>query len=96
MLRLIAALDPPTAGQIAVFGQDLAQLARPAGFRRTQVGLVFQLHNLLPQLSAQQNVEIAMFGVQRDRHARQPPRPIGSTSRPEIDHHAVSTPYDAV
>jgi putative ABC transport system ATP-binding protein len=40
-----------------------------SGYRRTQVGLVFQLHNLLPHLTAAQNVEIAMFGTHRGRRA---------------------------
>ena len=70
LLHLIAALDAPTSGTVTVFGQDLAHLRNPAAFRRAQVGLIFQLHNLMPQLSAQQNVEIAMFGQQRQRRER--------------------------
>jgi putative ABC transport system ATP-binding protein len=70
LMHLIASLDVPTSGSVRVFGQDLAFLPAVSRFRRTQIGLVFQLHNLLPQLSAQQNVEIAMFGVTRDRHQR--------------------------
>jgi len=73
LLHLLAALDVPTSGTVEVFGEDLAHLRSPAQFRRTSVGLVFQLHNLLPQLTAAQNVEIAMFGRLRDRterHAR--------------------------
>jgi putative ABC transport system ATP-binding protein len=70
LLHLLAALDSPTSGTVEVLGADLAELRNPARFRRTRVGLVFQLHNLLPQLSAQQNVEVAMFGVTRDRHQR--------------------------
>jgi putative ABC transport system ATP-binding protein len=73
LLHLVAALDSPTAGAIEVFGQDVRRLRRPAAFRRVTVGLVFQLHNLLPQLTAAQNVEVAMFGVQHsraDRHRR--------------------------
>jgi len=60
LLHLVAALDVPTSGTIIVSGRDL----RSAGnerFRRTEVGLVFQLHNLLPHLNALENVEIAMF-----------------------------------
>ncbi|HSR26231.1 MAG TPA: ATP-binding cassette domain-containing protein, partial [Candidatus Eisenbacteria bacterium] len=73
LLHLLAALDQPTSGRIEVDGQDLSALADPAGFRRTRVGLVFQLHNLLPQLTAAQNVEVAMFGTghsRRERRAR--------------------------
>jgi len=70
LVHLLAALDEPTAGTVEVFGENLATLRDPARFRRHRVGVVFQLHNLLPQLSAQQNVEIAMFGVIRDRRMR--------------------------
>jgi putative ABC transport system ATP-binding protein len=70
LLHLLAALDVPTSGTVEVFGDDLAHLRSPAQFRRTSVGLVFQLHNLLPQLTATQNVEIAMFGRLRDRAER--------------------------
>jgi putative ABC transport system ATP-binding protein len=70
LLHLLAALDVPTSGTVEVFGDDLAHLRSPAQFRRTSVGLVFQLHNLLPQLTAAQNVEIAMFGRLRDRAQR--------------------------
>ncbi|HEY2983387.1 MAG TPA: ABC transporter ATP-binding protein [Jatrophihabitantaceae bacterium] len=70
LLHLLAALDVPTSGTVEVFGDDLAHLRSPAQFRRTSVGLVFQLHNLLPQLTAAQNVEIAMFGRLRDRAER--------------------------
>ena len=60
LLHLVAALDVPTSGTIIVNGHDL----RSAGndrFRRSEVGLVFQLHNLLPHLNALENVEVAMF-----------------------------------
>ncbi len=67
LLHLMAALDRPTSGTVEVFGQDLATLRSPSAFRRSSVGLVFQLHNLLPQLSAANNVEIAMFGQRRRR-----------------------------
>jgi len=70
LLHLLAALDVPTSGTVEVFGEDLVHLRSPAQFRRTSVGLVFQLHNLLPQLTAAQNVEIAMFGRLRDRAER--------------------------
>ena len=70
MLHLLAALDQPTSGTILVGGEDLGRLRSPSRYRREQVGLIFQLHNLLPQLSALQNVEIAMFGTGRSMSAR--------------------------
>jgi len=70
MLHLIAALDRPTTGVIRVTGMDLSHMRNLPAYRRTHVGLVFQLHHLIPQLSAAQNVEIAMFGTGRSRAER--------------------------
>ena len=70
MLHLIAALDRPTSGVIRVGGVDLARERDLPGYRRHHIGLVFQLHNLLPQLSAVQNVEVAMFGTDLSRRER--------------------------
>jgi len=75
LLHLIAALDRPTSGTIAVDGTDLHRIHDLNEFRRRKVGLVFQLHNLLPNLGARENVEVAMFGTgvsrseQRERAA---------------------------
>ncbi len=75
LLHLLASLDVPTSGRIIVNGRDL----RSAGndrFRRQEIGLVFQLHNLLPNLTAMENVQIPMFGTgtkhaERLRRARE-------------------------
>jgi putative ABC transport system ATP-binding protein len=61
LLHLIAALDHPTTGRIVVNGRDLT-MAGNDRYRRMDIGLVFQLHNLLPNLTAVENVEVAMFG----------------------------------
>jgi putative ABC transport system ATP-binding protein len=71
MLHLIAALERPTSGTLRVGGVDVTRLKNPSAYRREQIGLVFQLHNLLPQLTAAQNVEIAMFGTKLSRTQRQ-------------------------
>ncbi|HSP39311.1 MAG TPA: ABC transporter ATP-binding protein [Frankiaceae bacterium] len=63
LLHLLAALDRPSSGSVQVFGQDLRRLPSPTRYRRTEVGIVFQLQNLIPQLTARENVEIAMFGT---------------------------------
>lgn len=64
LLHLVAALDRPSSGKILIHGRDLSQIRDLDHYRRFEVGLVFQLHNLLPNLTAIQNVEIAMFGNQ--------------------------------
>jgi ABC-type lipoprotein export system ATPase subunit len=70
LLHLIAALDRPDSGHIHVHGNDLDQLRDAAAYRRGAMGLIFQLHNLLPSLSAVENVEVPMFGTGRRRAAR--------------------------
>ncbi len=70
LLHLLAALDRPTAGSIRVDGRDLAHRHDLNRYRRS-IGLVFQLHNLLPHLAAVENVELALFGTHRsgaERH----------------------------
>ncbi|MDF1498994.1 MAG: ABC transporter ATP-binding protein [Anaerolineales bacterium] len=62
LLNLIGALDQPTEGKVFVSGQDLAEIKNLDEFRATTVGFVFQLHNLLPTLTARENVEVPMQG----------------------------------
>jgi ABC-type lipoprotein export system ATPase subunit len=68
ILNLIGALDTPDAGTIVVHGQRLDALDNASEYRATTVGFVFQAHNLLPTLSASENVQVSMFGRQ--------PRPV--------------------
>src|SRR6516225_2439738 len=70
ILNLIGALDTPDAGSIIVGGADLARLESPSTYRATTIGFVFQAHNLLPTLTASENVQVAMFG-RRPRHERE-------------------------
>jgi putative ABC transport system ATP-binding protein len=62
LLRLAGGLDRPTSGRILLAGRDLAALdeAGLAQARRQQVGFVFQQANLLPTLTAMENVAIAL------------------------------------
>lgn len=62
LLNLIGALDQPTSGKVLVDGQDLATIDDVDTFRAKTVGFIFQLHNLLPTLTAQENVEVPMVG----------------------------------
>jgi len=70
LLHLAAALDTPTSGHVLVGGRDLRGMRDVSGFRRNEVGLVFQLHNLLPQVSVLANIEVAMFGTRRSARER--------------------------
>ena len=62
LLNVIGALDRPTSGKVYIDGQDLAKIRNKDKFRAKTVGFVFQLHNLLPTLSALENVEVPMMG----------------------------------
>ena len=61
LLHLIAALDRPDSGEIHVAGHDLARERNLDHYRARQVGMIFQLHNLLPTLNALENVQVPMF-----------------------------------
>jgi putative ABC transport system ATP-binding protein len=77
LLNLIAGLDRPTSGSLRVFDHNLADLSREAlsVHRRKNVGMIFQSFNLIPTMTALENVALSMMfaGVpraQRERHAR--------------------------
>lgn len=62
LLNMIGALDKPTSGTVIVDSEDLATIEDVDRFRARTVGFVFQLHNLLPALTARENVEVPMHG----------------------------------
>jgi putative ABC transport system ATP-binding protein len=70
LLHLLAALDKPTSGTILINGTELSRRRDINRYRRSELGLVFQLHNLIPRLTARENVELAMFGTGRSAHTR--------------------------
>ena len=63
LLNLIAGIDRPTGGAIRVGGQALSQLSRNklAAWRARHVGYIFQLYNLIPVLTAFENVELPLL-----------------------------------
>jgi putative ABC transport system ATP-binding protein len=63
LLNLLAGIDRPTAGSIEVGGTDIARLGRTAlaRWRSGHVGYVFQLYNLVPVLTAYENVELPLL-----------------------------------
>jgi putative ABC transport system ATP-binding protein len=75
LLNLIAGIDKPSAGQIHVAGVDIARLsdAELAAWRAAHVGFIFQFYNLMPVLSAFENIELPLLltGLsRRDRRER--------------------------
>jgi putative ABC transport system ATP-binding protein len=74
LLNCLSGLDDINSGQIRIGGSDLAQLSDNARteFRAKQMGFIFQFYNLLPVLTAVENVELPLLvsGV-RPKHARE-------------------------
>jgi ABC-type lipoprotein export system ATPase subunit len=73
LLNMLGALDRPTSGQVLVNEEDLTAVRDLDAFRARTVGFVFQLHNLIPTLTARENVEVPMRGQPigaGDRHQR--------------------------
>lgn len=62
LLNILAALDAPSSGEVYVNGQNLLKIRNQDEFRAQTVGFVFQLHNLLPTMSALENVEVPLMG----------------------------------
>jgi len=62
LLHLIAAIDKPTAGQITVLGQDLRSLSdtQVARWRNAHIGFILQSFNLIPVLTAMENIELPL------------------------------------
>jgi len=82
LLNLIAGLDRATEGSLHMFGQDLAAMSslELSLHRRRNVGVIFQSFNLVPTMSAAENVALAMMfaGVARDERQRQAAHLLGA------------------
>jgi len=72
LLNLIAGIDQPTSGSLTIDGQDIAKLTRSrlAAWRAEHVGYIFQLYNLVPVLTAYENVELPLLLQPLSRKAR--------------------------
>lgn len=70
LLNMLGALDQPTSGEVWVAGENLAHLKNVDHFRAQTIGFIFQLHNLLPTLTALENVETPMIGQIANRKQR--------------------------
>ena len=72
LLNLIAGLDRPDKGEVIVAGTDIARLPinRASRYRAEQVGIIFQAYNLIPQLTALENVLLPMVALGRANRNR--------------------------
>lgn len=75
LLNLIAGIDSPTSGSLRIDGIELGSLSRNqlAAWRAVHVGYIFQLYNLVPVLTAYENVELPLLLqplTRKERHAR--------------------------
>jgi putative ABC transport system ATP-binding protein len=87
LINLIGALDRPDHGEIIVAGADVTKLSarNAARYRNERIGIVFQLYNLLPQLTALENVLTPMIPRGRfdPSHALELLKSVGLTDRAE-------------
>ena len=60
LLNLLGALDRPTRGEVVVNGAPLSKVRNLDRFRSQTIGFIFQMHNLIPTLTALENVEVPM------------------------------------
>ena len=75
LLNIVAGIDRPTSGELSVDGRTIEKLSRSAlaDWRRDHVGYIFQLYNLVPVLTAYENVELPLLLrplSRSDRHRR--------------------------
>jgi putative ABC transport system ATP-binding protein len=96
LFHIIGGLTPPTSGQVRVAGQDLASMTdgRRTLLRKRTVGFVFQKFNLLPNLTARDNIAVArhIAGMDRkpDPYFNEVLRLLGIANRLDHKPHALS------
>jgi putative ABC transport system ATP-binding protein len=73
LLNLVASIDQPDSGSISVAGTDITKLSRSrlANWRAANIGYIFQTHNLIPVLTAYENVELPLLLLPMSRAERQ-------------------------
>jgi putative ABC transport system ATP-binding protein len=63
LLNIIGTLDKPTSGRALIDGEDIAKMndGQLTKLRRHKIGFIFQFHNLIPVLSAQENIQLPLL-----------------------------------
>lgn len=92
LLNLIAGLDRPTSGEVIVCGQDLSRATEGelSRWRARYIGFIFQMYNLIPVLTAYENVELpltltSLSRRERDEHVKAALEVVGLAER--MDHY---------
>ncbi len=82
-LNILGGMDIPTSGQILVDGRDISQYKKKqlTSYRRTDIGFVFQFYNLVPNLTALENVELAAQVCKNSLDASQTLDKVGLSER---------------
>jgi putative ABC transport system ATP-binding protein len=72
LLNLLAGIDRPSAGKVLVDGSEISSMSESllAGWRSRQIGFVFQFYNLIPVLTAYENVELPLLLTRLSRAER--------------------------
>ncbi|MCS6859143.1 MAG: ABC transporter ATP-binding protein [Abditibacteriales bacterium] len=83
LLNIVGGLDTPTSGRVLVRGQDIATFneTQLTTYRRQMVGFIFQFFNLIPTLTAQENVELVAELVGKREQARRRLEQVGLGER---------------
>ncbi|WP_346703449.1 ABC transporter ATP-binding protein [Ligilactobacillus agilis] len=83
LLNILGGMDTNTSGQVIIDGQDISEYNRRqlTTYRRNDVGFVFQFYNLVPNLTAKENVELASEIVSDALDASQALKAVGLASR---------------
>lgn len=94
LMHLLGCLDSPTAGEYRLEGRDVSELsgAERAGVRNSRVGFVFQTFNLLPRLSALDNVALPLLYERRTTEVGE--RAIGALKRVGLGHRVNHRPME--
>src|SRR5262249_6537144 len=73
LLNLVASIDHPDSGSIKIAGVEITKLSRTklAHWRAANIGYIFQTHNLIPVLTAYENVELPLLLLPMSRSERQ-------------------------
>jgi len=93
LLSLLSGLEQPTSGEVSINGTSITNSLENdlALFRRKSIGFVFQSFNLIPTLSAWENVALPLFPVKMERGKREE-RAMELLGQMEIDHRAEHRP----